>query len=221
MNNHIICFDIETAPLDLEHLESVYQAPVFEDFASSCDQRWKPDTVERKFQEHVTDHKAKFMDRAPLNAHTAQVVIATVRRGGGTYIFGGKDREKDTLQFLWDELDAAKQEVKSAVGYNIVDFDVPMICRRSMLLGVHVPQWVWQRRRFLHDCFVDLRQVWECGQRGVSTGGLDGLLKIFGREGKGSGKLFYQLWEEDRAAAFEYVKHEIQEIEWLANRMLH
>lgn len=168
----------------------------------------------------IAAKKQKWMDDAALSAITGQLLCIGISESGSGGIIEGD--EVSMVQEFWYHLDAVKSESAGAcvfVGYNSHSFDLPWLIRKSWLLGVKVPSWI-KRGRYFSDLFVDLKEVWQCGDRNESTGGLNGLAKAFGLGSKnGSGKHFGKLWNEDREAARAYALQDIHLTEQLAMRM--
>jgi hypothetical protein len=142
----------------------------------------------------------------------------------GDHILSADDKEsviteRDLLADFWMQYEASDEHTKF-IGHNIHGFDLPFLIQRSMLLGVEVPRSV-MRGRFFAEKFVDTMAVWACGRQG-SNGmeKLDTLAKAFGVGAKnGSGAMFAELLEKDRAAAMEYLKNDIALTYEVAKRM--
>ena len=178
-----------------------------------------------KISEAVEAKRTAFFDDAALDALTGRIVAVGVLAVDGANetpaIVHGDGDEAALLRETWDTLAAWHESPPSGVmvTYNGHLFDLPFLCRRSMLCGVPVPAWV-RRGRYWCDSFVDLREVWQFGDRSAATGGLDGLAKAFGLSGKnGSGKHFAALWESDRAAAESYLLNDLKLTAAIARKM--
>jgi len=61
-----------------------------------------------------------------------------------------EEREAGVLRLFWDELDN-----RVTIGYNQIGFDLPILQRRSLYLGVHAPQLNLDKYRSPH---IDLQQ---------------------------------------------------------------
>lgn len=213
MKQTTIVFDAETAPLAPEILEE--RVPEFE-----ADSRLV-DPV--KIRASIAAKKQEWLDKAALNALTGQVLCIGLSVDGEFRTLSGL--EPDVLRGFFETISTAKEHASGAlqiVGYNSHIFDLPMICRRSWLLGVRVPSWI-RRGRYWSELFVDLREQWMCGDRvpdRTKTEGLNGLCKAFGiGEKSGDGKYFGKLWESDRVAALAYLRNDILLTQRLAEKM--
>ena len=168
----------------------------------------------------IAAKKQKWMDDAALSAITGQLLCIAISESGNKGVIDGT--EEEILREFWNHCSSLKEESAGAcifVGYNSHSFDLPWLIRKSWLLGVTVPSWL-RRGRYFSDLCVDLREVWQCGDRNESTGGLNGLAKAFGvGEKNGSGKHFGKLWNEDREAALAYALQDIALTEAIAMKM--
>ena len=168
----------------------------------------------------IAAKKQKWMDDAALSAITGQLLCVGISESGNKGVIHGT--EEDILREFWYHCSSLKEESAGAcifVGYNSHSFDLPWLIRKSWLLGIQVPMWV-RRGRYFHESFQDLKEIWQCGDRNESTGGLNGLAKAFGcGEKLGSGKHFGRLWGEDREAALAYALQDIALTEAIAMKM--
>jgi len=168
----------------------------------------------------IAAKKQKWLDDAALSAITGQLLCVGISESGNKGVIHGT--EEDILREFWYHCSSLKEETAGAcifVGYDSHRFDLPWLIRKSWLLGVTVPMWV-RRGRYFHESFQDLKEIWQCGDRNESTGGLNGLAKAFGcGEKLGSGKHFGRLWGEDREAALAYALQDIALTEAIAMKM--
>jgi len=180
------------------------------------------------------DYIASVKGRAALSAITGRVLAIGYyftedeEEGGvvaiGDHILSADDKEsviteRDLLADFWMQYEASDEHTRF-VGHNIHGFDLPFLIQRSFILGVEVPRGVI-KGRFFNEKFVDTMAVWACGRQG-SNGmeKLDTLAKAFGVGAKnGSGAMFAELLEKDRAAAMEYLKNDIALTYEVAKRM--
>jgi hypothetical protein len=67
-----------------------------------------------------------------------------------------------------------------------------------------------RRGRYWSDQMVDLRDVWQLGDR-MARGSLDAITKHLGVGAKNcDGKEFARLWKEDRATAEAYLRNDLE-----------
>jgi len=124
------------------------------------------------------------------------------------------DDEASLLSRFWLRfLDASGE---STVGFNILGFDLPFLVRRSWVNGIDVPATV-KEGRYWHRLFVDLLEVWQCGQRGnppVLDNKLNTICQALGIEGKPddgtTGADFARLLTEDRERAISYLAGDVR-----------
>lgn len=224
-----IIFDIETGPRPEPALRKLYQEPTLEEFAGSCDSRWKPETVRAKWEDAKRNGWEQFVQKAALSPMTGTVVaigywerdFAEVVGVGQKVADGQVWQEVGLLAGFWCKYEAAKQARGRLVGFNIFGFDLPFLVRRSWLLGVEIPAEVIRDNRNWSRTFIDLMQVWGCGTREFTS--LDKVSRYFGGTGKnGDGADFARLWngtEEERKQAIAYLKNDCAMTATVARKM--
>ncbi len=140
-----VVFDIETAPLPeaADYLER-----------SSAPDNYK-DPV--KIAAYIAAEDAKQLDRCGLDVDLCRVVaIGTFSEdeesGDADVVKGGDVDEASLLAAFW-----CRVENHHLVGFNCLGFDLPVLLRRSLYLGVKAPQI--QIDKFKHPRVTDLMQV--------------------------------------------------------------
>jgi hypothetical protein len=152
-----------------------------------------------------------FKTKAALSPMTGRVLVIGGCRDISTWFLSGfnDEPEAELLERFWQVFRNHREHASSMVGFNIAGFDVPFLVRRSWLLGVDVPD-SFRNGRYLDKTFVDLADVWAAGDWRGKMPRLRDLAVYFGVTQKtGSGADFARLFEEDRAAAAEYLKHDL------------
>lgn len=210
-----ILFDIETGPLEDEILRELM--PPF-DVSEVKTGNLGEEKAQEKIEAAREAHERRFIEKAALNPVTGQVLVIGVKRaedGRGKFIVGD---EKEILAEFWE---VVYQRQPRLAGWNIHDFDIPFLYRRSWLTGVQPPPAAMYRDRYWPEKWVDLRKRWLCTRRPTDeTSSLDYVAKALGLEGKlGSGADFARLWEEDRKAAKQYLKRDLDLIHEIAVRL--
>lgn len=212
----LTAFDIETGPLPDDQL------PRFDREAVKVGNLKDPEKIEAKRDEAEREWRSKLA----LSALTGQVLAIGVKfqRDGETQIIA-EDSEAETLSKFWmltvgnySIFDSPHQKV---IGFNSRTFDVPFLIRRSMLVGTDVPLAVCDPKWGPSKCFVDLLDVWRCGDRQLWVK-LDTLAQAFGLDGKlegVSGADFAGLWQSDRDRACDYLRRDVDLTYELALRM--
>jgi predicted PolB exonuclease-like 3'-5' exonuclease len=200
-------FDVETGPSSPEVLERV--KPKFEAARNLKDPA--------KIAAAVAEKEETWRDMAALDATTGTVLCVGVASGSSVRIIEGEERDllRDFWQWLTERIGAGEQ----VAGFNIYGFDLPMLIRRSWILGVSVPRSI-RKGRYWHDNLIDVMDVWTCGNRDQRIS-LDNLSKALGvGEKNGSGKDFAALWASDRIQAIAYLKQDLSLTRKVAERVL-
>lgn len=221
----MICFDIETEPLAEDVLRQMM--PEFDEAGVAVGNLKDPQKIAEKIAAAKANHEARFIERAALDPITSRVLIVSYHSDAGTAIQARDDgpngpSEEKLLTDFWTTASKARAKQRSLVGVFIHGFDLPFLMRRSWLLGIDVPTWV-RSGRYWDKTFVDLCDVWQCGQKfGEVSASFETLARAFGTPGKPddcTGKLFYQTWRENREAAINYAKSDVQQPAQWARQM--
>lgn len=120
---------------------------------------------------------------------------------------------------------AVRNEKGRVVTYYGNTFDLPFLARRAAICGEPALMRflrMHRRGRYLDATrFVDLHEEWTAGDRETKTGGLDGLCKILGVEGKSapSGGSFYHFYAENPGEGLVYLLRDLSATEACAERM--
>jgi len=223
-----VVFDIETGPLPEGALRAMFVLKTLDEFATSCDKRWKPDTIADKYDEYCATAFDKFAERAALSPATGRVVAIGYGDGLTTaaqYI-GDDIDEADVLHDFWH---AYQENQGQWVGHNIYDFDLPFLVRRSWVSGVKIPIGVYTHscgRTYWSDRFVDTMKLWGLGvyQERIS---LDNLCRILGGPlkpddctGADFARMLLSGDEAERNAALNYLINDIEMTAFVAKRLM-
>jgi hypothetical protein len=201
-------FDIETGPRPDEELASMM--PEFE-----APKNYKDAD---KIKSYIEAERRDWLEKAALSPVTGRVLAIGVRTKDGNEIFS--DDEKVALLAFWSRLtDLARARVQM-VGFDIFRFDLPFLMRRSWVNGVKVPDGLIDARGYFNRVnFVDLIEVWRCGDRATSIS-LDNLSKFLGVGAKtGDGAHFAKLWATERKLAIAYLENDLALTEGVARRL--
>jgi hypothetical protein len=213
-----ICyFDIETGPLSTAVLQrrlAAIRAPA----------NYKDPL---KIAEYIREEHEAMLDKAALSPLTGRVLalalLKPAMQAGDSLEIVSCEDESCILSRFWELCELAANNSKFRLcGFNIHEFDIPFLVKRSWALGVRVPHQLtgdgWSRYHFTW-WLIDLRKIW-----GISDyrpeGSLNDICIHLGiGEKKGSGKDFAKLWASDRKAAIAYCTDEIYKIEQVAQRL--
>ena len=137
------------------------ETSVISDVASYADEISRPparlkDPV--KIQEWIDNAKAKQASFAALDLDLARIVCMCwtadgVKLAGG--IAKNENEERELITRFWNETRSISG--RSYVGFNILDFDLPLLIRRSQYLGVTYPEL--ELSRYRHKGIIDLMQI--------------------------------------------------------------
>jgi predicted PolB exonuclease-like 3'-5' exonuclease len=128
--SRLLCFDIETAPIDgVERFLGGVQAPA---------NYTKPESIAKYIEEKTEEEKSK----AALDPDLCRVVCLAFQWQGDEVVHGKtaktEDEERSLLIRWWDVV--RKEAFKPTfAGFNIGGFDLPVLIRRSQFLGVPAP----------------------------------------------------------------------------------
>lgn len=169
-------------------------------------------------------------DRAALHPLTGQVIAIGYRFDTPMISSGPEDV---VLRTFWARFVSLRDNGGNLIGFNIAQFDVPFLVRRSWLVGVDVPDGVFAdaNNDQLSGVFVDLYRRWKCGAKwseescGHVSQGLDSICRAMGIGGKHDGlkgNSFASLWfgsEADREQAILYLQRELEMTAALSRKM--
>jgi hypothetical protein len=120
---------------------------------------------------------------------------------------------------------AVQSTASRVVTYYGNTFDLPLIARRSAICGEPALMRflrMHKRGRYLDSTrFVDLHEEWTLGDRETKTGGLEGLCKILGVEGKSApcGGSFYKFYAENPSEGVVYLLRDLAATEVCARKL--
>lgn len=203
----IITFDIETEPLDSEHLIQTYE-PKFEANRTLKDPLKISSDLSAKQDAWIAD--------SALYAERARVLAIGFKTDGKFEILEGS--EKTILTECIKRMFFRENYIFA--GFNILGFDLPFIRRRCILNCVTFPfydrsnKWSpWKIRTF--DAMVD----WSGTSR--DTISLDTLARALGVGKKNeSGKDFAALYKTDREKALAYLENDLEITAKVCERMM-
>ena len=175
------------------------------------------------------DQWREFVDRAALSPVTGRVLaVGWIGTNDVVQIWAvnpaDADAEKKLLTTFWVSFRDCCKTDTTIIGFNSHGFDLPFLIRRSWLLGVDVPDDVMGNGR-PHRLFIDLMQVWGCGNRQERIS-LNDLSAFFGHGQKTEGvdggdfaRLYLSEKPEDREKAIEYLRQDVRLTLAAAKRM--
>jgi predicted PolB exonuclease-like 3'-5' exonuclease len=158
---NLLLIDIETVP----------QHPSFEGLSNDWKQLW-----EEKTQRSLPDFTSAaefYPQRAGVMAEFAKIVCISIgyftKQGNVLQLrlksFFGDDEKKLLQDFITTVNQMESKNNKwSFAGHNIKEFDIPFICRRLLINGLHVPAYLdFQNMKPWDTNMVDTFQYWRFG----------------------------------------------------------
>ena len=217
---NLLVFDIETAPMPTDQI--MQEAEPFDPESVKVGNIKDPEKIANTRLNAGAKYIQDLIDKAALNATTGIVLcIGMYDLRSDSYLVLEGD-EKEIIREFWVALeDEAYHSGRSQtfVGFNILNFDLPFLIRRSWHLDVPIPHWI-RERHHLSSKFVDLMTLWQCGNRQDYIS-LDKFAKFILREGKAQdGKNFHLLYAENREVAINYIKRDLSLTGRLALKLL-
>ena len=203
-----IVFDVETGPLAESELSALL--PPFDPAEVKTGNLKDPAKIAEKIAEAEANHRRDFFDKAALDPLTGRVIaIGMLDLETNKFFIIGHDDEARTLTEFWEASQGEMGRLNGMLGFNIFNFDLPFLIRRSWKHRIKVPFGI-RRGRYWGDQLVDLRDAWQLGDR-QARGSLDTIARHLGVGAKnGDGKAFAELWMNDRPKAEAYLHNDIQ-----------
>jgi hypothetical protein len=228
-----IVFDVETGPLADSELSALL--PPFDPAEVKTGNLKDPAKIAEKLAEAEANHRRDFFDKAALDPLTGRVLaigaLVFTSRGEVAAPLGqiadrkeviiGHEDEALTLAEFWALMRGEMGRLNPMLGFNIFNFDLPFLIRRSWKLRVPVPYGI-RRGRYWGDYLIDLRECWQLGDR-QARGSLDSIARHLGVGSKCvcvphgatmgkpiTGGEFAGLWQSDRKLAEAYLRNDLE-----------
>jgi len=160
----MLVFDIETGPLADEELRKVYTEPELPEHPGEFDESQvklgntkdqnkillKIEEARNKHGRQLAEHDSKcqsilskhwedFKGKAALDALTGRILAIGYFNPDNDKHIVDSGEELQLLENFWRQYESKVSDRRSIVGHNILNFDLPFICRRSWLLGITIP----------------------------------------------------------------------------------
>ena len=202
------------------------EAVAIEEHIAAARAKYEEDAEDARaeYEAKKAEYFANALERAALSALTGHVVAIGLRRGGATRYLTAEDpaQEKAILGQFLDLVIAHIIRGDQIVGFNtgtglFTGFDLLFLAQRAMKYGLSITPM--REGRFWNSVFVDLADVWRCGDR-TSFVSLDILAKFLGFKGKnGDGACFAELFAQDREKALAYLSNDLDQTALVAGCM--
>lgn len=215
----MIFFDIETESLTAEEL--LARQPKFGARANIKD----PEKIEAD----IEAKKKSWADKAALDPYSGRVIAIGHVKDDADIIcdhFNGVSKmEREIIDDFWEMYRDNPNHM--LCGFNILNFDIPFLVRRSFALGVPVPRdvngvfnFASTNSRRMGPRFLDLMDFWRLGnfQDRISLSNL--AIHCGFQPKEGSGKDFAGLLRSDIKEAYRYLKNDVMLVRSIYNRVL-
>lgn len=200
-------FDIETGALGDTELGALL--PPFDPTEVKLGNLKDPQKITAKLAEAEANHRSDFFKRAALDALTGRVLAVGLLTEDGDFSIIGHDEEPRLLKEFWATCRSGMGRANRMIGFNTHLFDLPFLIRRSFKYRIDIPPGI-RRGRYWSDEMVDLREMWQMGDR-QAHGSLDAVARHLGIGCKnGHGEDFALLWREDRDQALAYLRTDLE-----------
>lgn len=171
-------FDIETSP-KATVLDGFYMdKPEFDVSKVKVGHLKKEDLIFAKIEQAKIDHEKVVEDyllnvtkKCCLDPDYGHVLAIGIRYMDSCFntdhtitLAGGEsDGEQTVLSGFWNAYERIRSVSGNMYGWNIINFDLPFLIKRSWHLGVQVPFDVVEKYRYFHPLFVDLMKSYTFG----------------------------------------------------------
>lgn len=183
----MLFFDIETEALDIKDI------PVIPEFKAPKNYK-DPE----KIRAAIEMARLTWDDERALSPLTARVlVVGTLRDDQSDPHLLDNEDEVRNLEDWWAMYSEQVYTNQRIYGFCIRKFDVPFLMRRSWIRKVKVPNTV-MNGRYLTDAFVDLADVWACGNQADYSSLSDTARALRLGAKDESGKDFAKLWRNPK-----------------------
>jgi len=212
--------DIETGPLPREQLDAI--APKFDSENVAVGNLRDPDKIAAK----MSEARERWYEKAALSPVTGHVLaIGYMSPETGKFAIEHGKPEEELIAGFWRKYGEMRNATRKIVGFNIFDFDLPFLVRRSWKRQIDVPASVFNGRYF-DSAFLDLREKWLCGQHysGVESS-LDHVARALGVGNKPEGisgadfGRLYQGTAAERQQALDYLANDLKLTASIAARL--
>lgn len=144
-----LVFDIETCPMPncSDYLTDLIEAP---------GNYKKPEAIAA----YIAEAKTKQIEKAALDLDLCEIAAIGIRLPGEDALYvqtRGTTDEAEMLDGFWRFVRGCQRDGGILVGFNVLGFDLPVLLRRSLYLGVDAPALSISKYR--HDGIVDVQDV--------------------------------------------------------------
>ena len=163
-----------------------------------------------KIKADLANKEARWNEDTALSSLTGKILcVGCWTPQKEFFVIESENNESDVVQSACDLVRHTIQEGQKIVGFCCKSFDLPFLVQRAYRLGVNVPRCLFTGRWWSEE-IIDLRDLWACpGNKDMIS--LDFLAKALGVGAKNlEGKDFANLWLNNRTAAIDYLRNDIE-----------
>ncbi len=208
MKLKLACIDVETEANP--EAESIFQ-PTFKPNGTLKDPE--------KIKADLAQKRLDWIGDGALYAERGRILAIGYNIDGCFYCYD--DDEKSLLEGFISTIRHNVFEGYTICGFNILDFDLPYIRKRCLILGIPFPFYDRSNRwnPWTFPVF-DAMKDWTCGKYNEYVS-LDTVARALGVGQKtGNGKDFAKLFREDKEKAIEYLSNDLELSYKFCERML-
>lgn len=110
-------------------------------------------------EQDIAERKAALLEAGALDADLCQIVAFGYQPGHGSrdvVVAQNEKEERIALAFIWSLMKTPHATAVPFIGYGLSFYDLGVLVRRSQLLGVEVPEFIYEQRKYNHPLIVDL-----------------------------------------------------------------
>ena len=177
---------------------------------------------EAKISAYIAEERARQLDKAALDVDLGRIIALGMKEPGqDTFVMTEYDSSEGTmLNLLWEQWAAHQRGNPMLVTFNGLGYDIPMLLRRSLYLGIKAPYIACDR--FKHPQVIDLMAVLSMDGK-LRMRGLQFYLQRFGYPASGqdmTGADVAKAYEAgDWTAIATHCRMDVEGTAWLAERI--
>lgn len=141
---NFLAFDVESVAIDgaVDYIEPATAPKNYKD--------------KQAIAEYVALANAAELAKAALDVDLGRIVALGMDSGDGPDVFfcQTEEDERKTIALFWERVHECRADMGKLVGFNCIHFDLPLLLRRSLYLGLTPPRLPINKYR--HDGIEDL-----------------------------------------------------------------
>lgn len=205
----MIYFDIETLPTDqqwvIDELRESIKPPATHK---------KQETIDKWMEENAYQKLIELIKNTSLDGIYGRIACISWAHNDGNVLTTDKSMsERDCLSLFFDYLENKFSIDESLCGHGIVDFDLPFIKHRSIILGIKPPillRNAFDAKPWDKTLVQDTKLMWAKDYRYKRS--MDSICKALGILGKGDfdGSMVAETWPIDPQKVIDYCADDVR-----------